>query len=423
MINKLFSTSSFENIDYSEYKTIETKFKKLVLNFCLILTMAVAMTLAIVRFFVADNSILIVLPLIVGTLVLMTAFYFANCKHQLDIAATIFALLIPTFSFVRFLQTFHSDLSFVYPSSSYAGFITIVYVLKGRKWGISVASFLSLMLFIKICQLAQDKGNLETNFTLFNTLVWTILINIVLYIVEWKNSLLQLLIKKFEQRKISESMIRRLLHEILNPLSIAKGYLDLLDINKKHVSAETLSEHRSKISFALDRIDLLTRSMGLYSKYGNLSNLIQIHENDINLVHTITQVLDPNKPVSILLVGPSSTDSAAINSFLSETPYKLFEAQNEQEAIKLYQDEIFDIVLVNMEMPNKEGDSTTRAIRQWEREQNLVPVPIIALFSSAQVTEQLQSLEAGCNLYVSKPISHQKLVNLINHYTRNLVLE
>jgi CheY-like chemotaxis protein len=55
-------------------------------------------------------------------------------------------------------------------------------------------------------------------------------------------------------------------------------------------------------------------------------------------------------------------------------------------------------------MPRKDGYQTCREIRQWERDNNYSPTPIIALSANVMSDVQEKCLAAGFNDYVTKPV-------------------
>jgi PAS domain S-box-containing protein len=69
-----------------------------------------------------------------------------------------------------------------------------------------------------------------------------------------------------------------------------------------------------------------------------------------------------------------------------------------------------DIVLMDVQMPNLDGNETTRRIRQ---ELGLSALPIVALTAGALVGERLRALEAGMNEFISKPFDPQALIRKV----------
>ncbi len=78
----------------------------------------------------------------------------------------------------------------------------------------------------------------------------------------------------------------------------------------------------------------------------------------------------------------------------------------------------YDLVLMDVQMPVMDGYSATRMIRQWEKEQGLKQIPIIALTANALKEDAQKSVEAGCTSHVTKPIKRVALMEAIYEYTR-----
>lgn len=78
-------------------------------------------------------------------------------------------------------------------------------------------------------------------------------------------------------------------------------------------------------------------------------------------------------------------------------------AQDGEEAVKKYQENVYDLIIMDISMPNKDGYMATREIRQLENNQK--HIPILALTAgSGDSLERQHCLEAGMDDYISKPI-------------------
>ncbi len=83
-------------------------------------------------------------------------------------------------------------------------------------------------------------------------------------------------------------------------------------------------------------------------------------------------------------------------------------ASNGNEALLLLTTNRFDVVLMDIQMPEMDGLSTTMKIRESERETRM-HLPIIAMTAHAMKGDRERCIEAGMDGYVSKPISSQEL--------------
>ncbi|MBF0620727.1 MAG: PAS domain S-box protein [Magnetococcales bacterium] len=123
---------------------------------------------------------------------------------------------------------------------------------------------------------------------------------------------------------------------------------------------------------------------------------------------------EPYSPLTILLVEDSPDNQLLIQAYLKKTPWQIITAVNGLEAVtKVKDNEKFDLVLMDIQMPIMDGYTATREIRAWEKLQNQSPLPILALSAHALKSEKMKSLEAGCDRHLVKPIKKKDLINAI----------
>lgn len=91
--------------------------------------------------------------------------------------------------------------------------------------------------------------------------------------------------------------------------------------------------------------------------------------------------------------------------------YNLLHAWNGKEAIELYEKSRPDLILMDIKMPEIDGLDATRIIRQSSPE-----IPIIALTAFAFDDDRMKVLDAGCNDYLTKPLSAVLLKQTIAKY-------
>ena len=110
----------------------------------------------------------------------------------------------------------------------------------------------------------------------------------------------------------------------------------------------------------------------------------------------------------------------AINMLLAKTLVKkiipesiIIEAFDGDQAIKQYQIEKPDIILMDIQMPNKNGFEATYEIRKIEQQ---LATPIIALTAGIFVEEKEECVKAGMNDYITKPIIISDLEIMLNKW-------
>ena len=121
-------------------------------------------------------------------------------------------------------------------------------------------------------------------------------------------------------------------------------------------------------------------------------------------------------PLRILLAEDSAAIRAFTQTYFKDTPYALDMAENGQVAVEMFQAVRYDLVFMDLEMPVMNGLTATREIRQWEQEEDLDPVPIIALTSHDQKEKLLETLDAGCTAHLIKPLTKEAMLKTIEEH-------
>ncbi|WP_086967639.1 ATP-binding protein [Vibrio coralliirubri] len=117
----------------------------------------------------------------------------------------------------------------------------------------------------------------------------------------------------------------------------------------------------------------------------------------------------------ILIVEDNLMNQKIASFFLEQAGYEYLIASNGQEAVDVItQGTQFDAVLMDCMMPVMDGITATRAIRQWEADQQVTPLPIIALTASVLEEDIKDCFEAGMNAYLPKPYKSHQLYDLFS---------
>ncbi len=119
------------------------------------------------------------------------------------------------------------------------------------------------------------------------------------------------------------------------------------------------------------------------------------------------------QPLRILLVDDSEENRLLIQAYSKDTAFLLTVAEHGAAALALLQEQPFDVVFMDMQMPVMDGFAATRAWRNWEMEHQLSPIPIVALTAYAMKEDVERTHEAGCTLHLSKPIKKKKWLDTI----------
>ncbi len=85
-------------------------------------------------------------------------------------------------------------------------------------------------------------------------------------------------------------------------------------------------------------------------------------------------------------------------------------ANNGEEAFRCFLESRFDLVLMDVQMPEVDGLEATGRIRQAERNHGLSRIPILALTAHAAPAQHQQCLSAGMDAVITKPVNFAALL-------------
>ena len=116
----------------------------------------------------------------------------------------------------------------------------------------------------------------------------------------------------------------------------------------------------------------------------------------------------------ILLVEDNPVNQKLAVRMLEKRGHRIFVANNGREALDAVVKECFDIILMDVHMPEMDGIEATASIRAMEKE-NGSHTPIIAMTALAVPGDKERCLDSGMDGYISKPIKSKELYNAINN--------
>jgi CheY-like chemotaxis protein len=112
--------------------------------------------------------------------------------------------------------------------------------------------------------------------------------------------------------------------------------------------------------------------------------------------------------VKILLIDDNSDTRLLISTILEQRGAKARQAVNGRDAILKMPESIYDLVLMDIQMPELDGYQTVKILREKGYD-----LPIVALSVHAFMDEREKSLEAGFDAHISKPVDIESLLNSI----------
>ncbi|WP_051294731.1 response regulator [Maridesulfovibrio bastinii] len=118
----------------------------------------------------------------------------------------------------------------------------------------------------------------------------------------------------------------------------------------------------------------------------------------------------------ILVADDSESIRLLIELFLKDTPFKLHFAEDGKEAVLKYSQQKYDLVLMDIIMPDLNGYDAAKQIRSFEVENGYPRTPLIALTANTEESERIRCLESGFTEYLAKPVNKVSLIRVIAGY-------
>ena len=121
------------------------------------------------------------------------------------------------------------------------------------------------------------------------------------------------------------------------------------------------------------------------------------------------------RSLRVLYADDHAINRQVVAMILEPLGVNLTLAHNGREALDTLTASAFDIVLMDVQMPEMDGLTAIRLLRDYEATNGLGRTPVIALTANAMPDDVDRSLEAGADLHLPKPIRPAELLDAINH--------
>lgn len=136
-------------------------------------------------------------------------------------------------------------------------------------------------------------------------------------------------------------------------------------------------------------------------------------DNDFSAQAIINQATRPKLEGKVLLAEDNPVNQEVATVMLQTIGINARVANNGQEAIECMQEDNFDLVLMDCQMPVMDGFEATALWRQREQDLGSPALPIIALTANAILGDRERCLELGMSDYLSKPFSPDQLYDVV----------
>ncbi len=190
-------------------------------------------------------------------------------------------------------------------------------------------------------------------------------------------------------------------------LVICKEFTNLM---QGDISVESISGAGSRFNFSVivkkqlisaDQLQQVTDSNLENSRYAT-----PISETDFKLN------FEKRKNFKILLAEDNLINQKVAIRTLNSAGYQVDAVMNGEQAIREYSQKNYDLILMDVQMPEIDGFTATKKIRAMDSTKK--DVPIIALTAHALMGDREKCLEAGMNEYVSKPVVASEIIRIVD---------
>ncbi|MCG8309470.1 MAG: response regulator [Cytophagales bacterium] len=118
----------------------------------------------------------------------------------------------------------------------------------------------------------------------------------------------------------------------------------------------------------------------------------------------------------VLIAEDSSVIQNLTKKILQIQNYQIFSAKNGVQVLEMLENEYYDIILMDINMPKMDGMECARQIRQLDDDEKS-KIPIVAITGNAMNYSMDDFKNAGINEYLQKPLNFDNLVDTVKNLT------
>jgi PAS domain S-box-containing protein len=128
----------------------------------------------------------------------------------------------------------------------------------------------------------------------------------------------------------------------------------------------------------------------------------------------------PETKARVLLVDDSLENRELMRLLLARQSLEIDEAGNGREALDLFEQHRYALILMDIQMPVMDGYTATRTMRHLEEHSGRRRTPIVALTAHAYEEDVRRCREAGCDEHIAKPFKKKALLQCLGHYIQGI---
>jgi len=132
--------------------------------------------------------------------------------------------------------------------------------------------------------------------------------------------------------------------------------------------------------------------------------------------YSLQDACDPATFLRVLVAEDNSVNQLLMTRLLEKRGHRVMMSANGREALEALEKDSYDLVLMDVQMPEMDGLEATARLRKKEKDRGVIRLPVIALTAHAMKGDQERCLAAGMDGYLTKPIRPKQLDELLQKY-------
>ena len=129
--------------------------------------------------------------------------------------------------------------------------------------------------------------------------------------------------------------------------------------------------------------------------------------------HSVAEVVSLERPITILVIEDNDLNRKLFRDLLSANSYVVLLAADGEEGYRVARERQPDLIVLDIQLPGASGLDVTRWIKDDPATRE---IPVVAVTALAMRGDEQRVLAAGCDAYVSKPISCGEFLETVNRF-------
>jgi adenylate cyclase len=214
-----------------------------------------------------------------------------------------------------------------------------------------------------------------------------------------------------QQREPFEEFYRRIRHDLRTPLNAIKGYSELLIEDMEGDDENNLRDDLKKLKESADQLLGQVNSMAALTRQEEMGPQDN-HWQQMGMVADVLRTLPPldtrnaptesARPSRILVIDDNAANRDVLARRLTREGHEAVTATNGSTALELVAVREFDLILLDLIMPDMSGFEVLRRFKAAEHTRH---VPVIVISALDELDSVVRCIEAGAEDYLSKPFN------------------